>query len=267
MLMRNLLLTTLAFSMVLVGCKNNSQPQKTEPQAGGLKALIKEDIVVGKPTRFNPKMKPVANGDAVWVVYTGTFKDGREFDSNDPKTKPDARPLSFQMGTGSMIKGWEEGLLGMYPGGVRKLSVPAAMGYGDRPKEGIPLNSDLYFTVKLLDVVKAGDDLVYGVYDEKIGSGPVAKDKSKCTVHYTVKEVDGRVIEDTRDAKSIGKPVTFTIGKEDVLASIDDGVKGMRVGGIRELSLPPQIGFNPNERSGVAPNMVFYVRIELLKVE
>lgn len=268
MTMRPFVLLATVPLLLVLGCgEEKKEAQTSGPPADGLKELVKEDIVMGKPTKFNPKQKPVEKGDTVWVQYTGTLKSGKVFDTNDPKNKPDAKPFSFQVGTGTVIKGWEEGLLGMYPGGERKLSIPWKMAYGERGQGEIPPYSDLYFTIKVLEVCKEADQFVYSMVEEKVGSGPEAKTGSKVTVHYKATDVSGKVLEDTRDPKSWGKPVTFKIGAEEAVPAIEDGIRGMRPGGIRELAIPPIIGFQPSEKTGVSSNSFFYVRIELLKVE
>jgi FKBP-type peptidyl-prolyl cis-trans isomerase len=86
-------------------------------------------------------------GDTVSVHYTGWLVSGKKFDSS----KDRGRPFSFPLGAGRVIKGWDEGVAGMQPGGVRKLIIPSDLGYGARgapPK--IPPNSTLIFEVELL---------------------------------------------------------------------------------------------------------------------
>ena len=87
------------------------------------------------------------NGQMLTVHYTGTLQNGTKFDSSVDRGKP----YVFRLGTGSVIKGWDEGLLGMKVGGKRKLTIPAALGYGARGSNNIPPNSTLLFDVELLD--------------------------------------------------------------------------------------------------------------------
>ncbi len=102
------------------------------------------DVVVGKgasPTR----------GRQVKVHYTGTLENGTRFDSSVDRRQP----FSFIIGIGPVIKGWDEGVMGMKVGGKRKLVIPANLGYGARGAGGvIPPNATLLFDVELLDVQK-----------------------------------------------------------------------------------------------------------------
>jgi len=81
--------------------------------------------------------------------YVGTLENGTVFDS----TRERGNPYKVAIGTGQLIKGWEEGLPGMRVGETRKLWVPFAMGYGDREAQKIPPKSNLVFEVELLQVL------------------------------------------------------------------------------------------------------------------
>lgn len=88
----------------------------------------------------------LASGQTVGMRYVGTFADGKVFDSN-PAPKP---AFSFRLGGGQVIKGWDEGLVGMRVGGKRQLVIPATLAYGPNDYGPIPGNSVLVFTVEAL---------------------------------------------------------------------------------------------------------------------
>ncbi|XP_018421178.1 PREDICTED: peptidyl-prolyl cis-trans isomerase FKBP2 [Nanorana parkeri] len=88
-------------------------------------------------------------GDTLNMHYTGKLEDGTEFDSSIPRNQP----FTFTLGAGQVIKGWDQGLLGMCEGEKRKLVIPPELGYGDRgapPK--IPGGATLIFEVELLSI-------------------------------------------------------------------------------------------------------------------
>merc|ERR1711872_170618 len=89
------------------------------------------------------------NGDMLSMHYTGTLEDGKKFDSSYDRSEP----FKFQIGVGQVIKGWEEGVLGMCVGEKRKLIVPPALGYGDQGAgDIIPGGATLHFDVELMGI-------------------------------------------------------------------------------------------------------------------
>jgi FKBP-type peptidyl-prolyl cis-trans isomerase len=92
------------------------------------------------------------DGDHVKVHYTGWFVSGKKFDSS-----VDAhQPYGFTLGKGEVIKGWDEGVIGMKVGGKRQLHIPPALAYGEAGyKNIIPPNASLIFDVQLLQVTPA----------------------------------------------------------------------------------------------------------------
>merc|ERR1712176_1498223 len=88
------------------------------------------------------------NGQMLTMHYTGTLEDGTKFDSSVDRNEP----FKFQIGVGQVIRGWEEGVLGMCIGEKRKLIVPPELGYGDQGAgQVIPGGATLYFDIELLE--------------------------------------------------------------------------------------------------------------------
>ena len=87
-------------------------------------------------------------GDVVTVHYVGTFEDGRSFDSSRGRSQP----FQFQLGAGQVIVGWDQGIVGMKIGGVRQLTIPSTLAYGDRGIGPIPAKATLVFEVELLGI-------------------------------------------------------------------------------------------------------------------
>ena len=89
----------------------------------------------------------------ITTQYTGWLDDGSVFESSHQRGKP----FQCVIGTGRVIKGWDQGLMGMQVGGKRKLIVPAHLGYDARSVGSIPPNSTLTFEIELLEVLTRDD--------------------------------------------------------------------------------------------------------------
>lgn len=120
------------------------KPAQATPIPPGPETLVIHDDAVGTGDE-------VKNGDTVKVHYTGTLMNGKEFDSSRGR----GTPFEFKVGSGGVIKGWDQGVLGMKVGGKRRLEIPSDLGYGDSgqpPK--IPGKAGLKFDIELIEIVQ-----------------------------------------------------------------------------------------------------------------
>ncbi len=106
--------------------------------------LIIQDLAVGTGDEAK-------SGQTIAVHYAGTLENGTKFDSSYDR----GQPFSFILGVGQVIRGWDEGVVGMKVGGKRKLIIPSTLGYGSSGAgDKIPPNATLVFTVELLAIKK-----------------------------------------------------------------------------------------------------------------
>jgi FKBP-type peptidyl-prolyl cis-trans isomerase len=103
------------------------------------------------------------------------------------------------------------------------------------------------------------------IQDLIVGRGALAQDGDRIRVHYVGKLLDGSQFDSSRDRRV---PLEFALGMGAVMKGLDEGVKGMRVGGLRKLTIPPEHAVRDRDGAGVVPPRATLVYdVELLKVE
>ncbi|XP_020811191.1 FK506-binding protein 2 [Drosophila serrata] len=114
-------------------------------------------LKIGITKRVEDCKRQAKNGDLVHVHYKGTLDDGSEFDTSYKR----GTPFSFTLGARQVIKGWDQGILGMCVGEQRKLTVPPELGYGASGAGGglIPPNAVLHFETELMKIEPSSDEL------------------------------------------------------------------------------------------------------------
>lgn len=118
------------------------KPQEAQPEPPGPSKLEIVDETVGTG-------REAKSGDTVRVHYTGTLMGGKKFDSSRDRKEP----FEFKVGAGAVIKGWDQGVVGMKTGGKRKLTIPYDLAYGEAGKPpDIPAKAGLKFDVELVEV-------------------------------------------------------------------------------------------------------------------
>jgi FKBP-type peptidyl-prolyl cis-trans isomerase len=119
----------------------NKETKKMEP----VQVIKKDSGLVIEITQAGSGTAQVKSGDTVTVDYRGYFTDGKIFDESYKR----GQTFSFTPGSGQVIAGWEEGVLGMKVGEKRRLTVPSSLGYGPNDYGPIPGGSTLIFDIEL----------------------------------------------------------------------------------------------------------------------
>jgi peptidylprolyl isomerase len=215
-------------------------------------------------------------GQVVAVHYRGTLEDGTEFDNSYDR----GQPFAFALGRGMVIPGWDEGIALMKVGGKARLIIPPDLAYGERGVGNvIPPNATLIFEVELVSIQPGSPDAPTEVneadyvtsdsglkyYDFEVGDGPAPQSGQRVSVHYTGWLEDGTKFDSSLDR---GQPFTFALGVGQVISGWDEGVATMKVGGRRQLVIPPELGYGEQGAGGVIPpNATLIFEVELLDVQ
>jgi peptidylprolyl isomerase len=215
-------------------------------------------------------------GEIVSVHYTGTLADGTVFDSS----REQGEPISFPLGVGYVIPGWDEGIALMNQGGTATLVIPPELAYGAQGVDGlIPPNSSLTFDVELV-TISPGSPASPTVVDEAryttteqgikyvdlvVGEGTAAANGQLIVAHYTGWLQDGSKFDSSLDR---GEPYTFNLGMGQVIPGWDLGLRGMKVGATRQLVIPAELAYGEQGYGNVIPpNATLIFEIELLEVQ
>jgi FKBP-type peptidyl-prolyl cis-trans isomerase FkpA len=147
---------TICMAALLAGCSQQGAETKVgdvtkqaaAPEAAPVTELQKIDVVKGTG-------EGISQGQTALVHYTGWLyqpgapeNKGTKFDSSRDR----GEPFPFTIGAGQVIRGWDEGVQGMQPGGQRRLIIPAELAYGEPGRGPIPPNAPLVFDVELLEI-------------------------------------------------------------------------------------------------------------------
>ena len=215
--------------------------------------LVTKDVKVGIG-------HAAAKGDLLAMDYTGKLQDGKVFDSSKGRA-----PFNFVLGQGEVIKGWDQGLLGIKPGGKRILTIPPDLAYGANGSPPvIPPNSTLTFEVTCLGIEPAGKKQIIHVAEVKVGKGAPAKKGDSVSIKYTGKFLNGLVFDSNVKLK---EPFTFTLGQGMVIQGFDQGVAGMRVGGQRKIVVPPDLGYGSRAMPKLPANSTLVFVVTLTKIQ
>jgi peptidylprolyl isomerase len=224
-------------------------------------------------------------GAEVTISYTGWLTDGSVFDTGKHTFKLE-----------NLIPGWQEGIPGMKKGGIRKLVITPEKGYGSQSHGKIPGGSTLIFEVELIDfkpglppprarrsplpadLSKLSDGTAPGADDPglkpigaqglkyrdiQVGDGPECPPGAHVVMDYTGWLTDGSIFDSSM--KPGNPPLDMSLNR--LIKGWQEGVPGMKVGGIRKLVIPPELGYGASGQPGIPANSTLVFEIELLGIK
>jgi peptidylprolyl isomerase len=232
-----------------------------------------------------------SEGAKVKINYTGWIPDGTEFDSSKGRG-----PADFDLK--SLIPGWQIGIPGMKPGGIRKLVIAPEKGYGGQAKGKIPASSTLIFEVELISTSpgprprrfpfpspaeldkqlsdgtspKADDPNLKPIGDKglqyrdiKVGDGPVVQAGASVLVDYAGWTLANGKVFDT-SWKPGGDAFTASLSR-GVIVGWQQGIPGMKVGGVRKIVIPPELAYGRDGSGPIPPNATLVFEVEVLRAD
>jgi FKBP-type peptidyl-prolyl cis-trans isomerase FkpA len=147
--MRSFIMIAVALVATLVSSAcGGDNPSSPSTSAADIPSLVSTDVTVGTGTQ-------AAAGRIVTVHYTLWLYSATTADHHGTRVESSRdrnQPYTFVLGTGSVIRGWDQGVVGMRVGGMRTLSIPSSLGYGASGNGTVPPNSALVFDIELLGV-------------------------------------------------------------------------------------------------------------------
>lgn len=212
------------------------------------------------------------SGDIVSVHYAGRLRDSTEFDNSFKR----GEPISFQLGKGMVIPGWEEGIQILNEGDSATFEIPAHLAYGSKQQGLIPANSDLIFEVRLIsakDEVKPwptkGKDtleVTSGLKLIKITENPKGEVLSagmSVELHYSGYMKGDKKFESSVD---MGKPIRFTLGQGQVIPGWEMGLHELKEGEKAKLIISPELAYGSEGKNQIPPNATLTFDVEVISV-
>tara|TARA_Y100000768_G_scaffold3726_1_gene2685 strand:+ start:1399 stop:2316 length:918 start_codon:yes stop_codon:yes gene_type:complete len=245
------------------------KPLVTIPPSSPPSELLIEDLIVGSGS-------PVNVGDLLIMNYVGvSYSTGLQFDASWDR----GLPLDFELGAGQVIKGWDQGIVGMSAGGRRSLTIPPDLAYGESGSASgaIGPNETLVFVVDLIvsvpaDLEKPSGELTsestseLETIDISEGSGAIVQPGNVVYIHYVgISASTGDQFDSSWD-RGRSEFFGYISGTGNVIEGLDQGLLGMQVGGRRTVVIPPDLAYGENGAGDglIAPNETLIFTVDLL---
>ncbi|HSB84750.1 MAG TPA: FKBP-type peptidyl-prolyl cis-trans isomerase [Ilumatobacteraceae bacterium] len=215
-------------------------------------------------------------GDTVVVNYVGVRSaDGSEFDNSYDR----GAPFPVTLGVGQVIKGWEQGLIGVKDGGRRQLDIPADLAYGDNPpSDAIQPGDALTFVIDVVAIIPKPDptdepsisipptpnQADESFTDLTVGDGPgFEAGQTVVLMFLAFSASDGKQIDSSWKS---GAPLTFVPGNGQLPPGLEKAVEGMKIGGRRQVNIPfaDAFGAEGNSQLGLPPSTDLIMVLDLI---
>lgn len=223
------LLALLPFALLLAACDSADECVADTGEV----AVITETVGTGLTA---------TTYDAVTVAFKGFLDD-------PSKTIVFDDTITYALDRQEVIEGFDTSVLGMRVGGTRSVRVPPALAFGCRGTEDIPSNSVVLFDLRLLSIDRVQ------IQEITPGTGATADPDDAAVVTYSGRLTDGTVFD--------SGTFQFTIGSTGVIAGFSAGVNGMKVGGKRQVTIPPALAYGARGTTGIPPNSTLIFEITL----
>lgn len=300
-IMKKLILVLLPVLVLMAGCKSGLDQKyaafkKAEPAN---QAEIDQNIIVDHLIENGLDLEKTASGifytiekegegispttaDMVTTHYEGTFLDGKKFDSSYDKGAPATFPL------GGVIKGWQEAIPLLKPGGKGTFFIPSGIAYGPKARAPIPANAILKFKVELIEIFdpeaqKVKDEAAIQAY---LKENALKTEKTPSGIHYIIKNagkgvnpiatstvkvnyagtlLDGTEFDSSYNAETgQGNPVSFPLTR--VIPGWTEGIPLFKEGGSGQLIIPSGLAYGPYGRPKIPANSPLIFEVELLEI-
>jgi peptidylprolyl isomerase len=265
------------FSLAVFGCGDDVVTTKS-----GLKY---KDHKIGEG-------RTAENGDMVtlhlmvWTLTDSTndnlFEDWSNDSTNMAKmiasSKQMNQPVKVTLGAGEFIKGSDEGIAGMKPGGIRTIIIPSELAYGEAGAGPIPPNTDLKVYIELIDtrvkpVIKqweydstkvqtTASGLKYVILQE--GSGEQADSNDIVSVHYSGFLLNGEKFDSSVERD---EPFTLTLGKRMVIPGWEEGIALLKKGSKAKLIIPSNLAYGERDMGVIPPNSTLIFDVEIVDLK
>ena len=215
-------------------------------------------------------------GDTVVVNYVGVRSaDGSEFDNSYDR----GAPFPVTLGVGQVIKGWDQGLLGIKTGGRRQLDIPADLAYGNNPpSDAIKPGDALTFVIDVVTIIPKPDpnaepaisvpptpnQATQTFQDLIVGDGPGFEPGQTVVLMFLAfSAADGKQIDSSWES---GAPLTFVPGNGQLPPGLENAVDGMKIGGRRQINIPfaDAFGAEGNSQLGLPPSTDLIMVLDLV---